>query len=82
MMREDSLPPPTRPKLVLRGIAPKRSGKKRAAILLAWASLTGGTGLVVASAGLYYHFSRGLPNIPSVEEYRPPIVTEVEDSLA
>jgi penicillin-binding protein 1A len=30
-----------------------------------------------AMAGLWIHLSRGLPSIPSLEEYRPPIVTEV-----
>jgi penicillin-binding protein 1A len=46
-------------------------------MLLAWCGLTGGTALTIVSGGLYYHFSRGLPDIPSVEDYRPPILTEV-----
>jgi len=64
-------------KLVLRGVAPERSWKKLSAAVGGWAALTGGTGLLIVSAVLYYRFSRGLPDIPSVEEYRPPIVTEV-----
>src|SRR6202158_2636711 len=64
-------------KLVLGGVGPPRGWEKRAAIIAAWAALTGGTAMVVVLAGLYYRFSRGLPDIPSVEEYSPPIITEV-----
>ncbi|HYR56016.1 MAG TPA: PBP1A family penicillin-binding protein [Myxococcaceae bacterium] len=74
---EESSAPRTGFKLVLGGVAPPRGWKKRAAIIAAWAALTGGTAMVVVFAGLYYRFSRGLPDIPSVEEYRPPIITEV-----
>src|ERR1700704_3535733 len=77
MTPEESRSPRTGFKLVLEGVAPKRGWKKRTAILVAWAALTGGTGMLVVFAGLYYRFSRGLPDIPSVEDYRPPIITEV-----
>ncbi|HXN42270.1 MAG TPA: transglycosylase domain-containing protein, partial [Myxococcaceae bacterium] len=74
---EQSSSPRTGFKLVLGGVAPPRGWKKKAAIIAAWAALTGGTAMVVVFAGLYYRFSRGLPDIPSVEEYSPPIITEV-----
>ncbi|HKD40550.1 MAG TPA: PBP1A family penicillin-binding protein [Myxococcaceae bacterium] len=77
MTPEETLPDRRRFKLVLQGVAPKRSWKKQLGILSAWASLTGATGLAIFGAALYYHFSRGLPDIPSVEDYRPPIVTEI-----
>jgi len=31
---------------------------------------------LVAAAGLWTWFSRGLPEIPSIDQYRPPIITE------
>ena len=66
-----------RTRLVLRGVAPDRSFKKQLAFLAAWSGLVLLTGGLVIGAALYYHFSKGLPDIPSVEEYWPPIVTEV-----
>jgi penicillin-binding protein 1A len=32
---------------------------------------------VVAAVGIWIHFSRGLPEIPTIEQYRPPIITEM-----
>ena len=64
-------------KLVLRGVAPKRSPKQLALAIAAWLALTGSTALLVLGTFLYVRFSRGLPDIPAVEDYRPPIVTEV-----
>jgi penicillin-binding protein 1A len=40
-------------------------------------ALTGLTGLVVAAFILYYQFSTGLPEIPKVSAYAPPVLTEV-----
>jgi penicillin-binding protein 1A len=67
--------PPSR--VVLEGVPPRRPLARRA---LRWA-LFAAIGLVnlavvVAIAG-YLHFARGLPEIPTLEEYRPPIVTEM-----
>ncbi|MFZ5470960.1 MAG: penicillin-binding protein 1A [Myxococcota bacterium] len=43
----------------------------------AWAALCGLTAAAVGVFGLYYHFSAGLPDIPRVDQYWPPIVSEV-----
>lgn len=45
--------------------------------LLGWLALTGATAGVVGVLAVYYLFSQGLPAIPKVDEYWPPIVTEV-----
>ena len=45
--------------------------------LLGWLALTGATAGVVGVVAVYYIFSNGLPAIPKVDEYWPPIVTEV-----
>ena len=65
-------------KLVLDGVPPKRPIWVRLLKFAAWATLTGATAAVVAVVGVYYHFSQGLPDIPKVDQYWPPIVTEVD----
>ncbi|WP_342375901.1 PBP1A family penicillin-binding protein [Myxococcus stipitatus] len=65
-----------RSKLVLEGVAPTRWWK----VLLklgGWLALTGGTAAMLGLVGLYYVYAEGLPAIPKVDEYWPPIVTEV-----
>jgi penicillin-binding protein 1A len=72
-------PPKTdrsRSKLVLDGVSPGRWWLVPFK-LAAWAALTGVTAAAVGVVGLYYVFSPGLPAIPKVDEYWPPIVTEV-----
>jgi penicillin-binding protein 1A len=64
-------------KLVLDGVPPKRPIWVRLLKFAAWATLTGATAAVIALAGIYYHYSQGLPDIPKVDQYWPPIVTEV-----
>ncbi|WP_375767530.1 PBP1A family penicillin-binding protein [Archangium gephyra] len=64
-------------KLVLDGVPPKRPIWVRLLKFVAWAGLTGATAAVIAVAGVYYHYSQGLPDIPKVDQYWPPIVTEV-----
>ena len=86
-MRVPQVPPPQAPsaqrarrgdfKLVLEGIAPKGSFKKRLGKLAAWSVLVGLSAVLFAGVGLYLKFSQGLPDIPKVEEYWPPIVSEV-----
>src|SRR5215207_6743697 len=66
-----------RSRLVLEGVPPPRPWKRRLAMTLAWLALTGLTAATVAVLGAYYVFSRDLPAIPEVDEYLPPIVTEV-----
>ncbi|GHG65275.1 PBP1A family penicillin-binding protein [Comamonas sp. JC664] len=66
----------SRSKLVLEGVPSKRWWK----FLLktaGWLALTGATAAVIAVTALYYVYSDGLPAIPKVDEYWPPIVTEV-----
>ncbi|XXF76747.1 PBP1A family penicillin-binding protein [Myxococcaceae bacterium GXIMD 01537] len=68
---------PTRSKLVLDGVPPKRNILVRLLKFASWLTLTGATAGVVALIGVYFHFADGLPAIPKVDEYWPPIVTEV-----
>ena len=64
-------------RLVWVGVGPRRAIKKLLLMVVAWAALVGLTAVVVISGGLYYRFSHGLPEIPRIEEYWPPIVTEI-----
>ncbi|PTL84301.1 penicillin-binding protein 1A [Vitiosangium sp. GDMCC 1.1324] len=64
-------------KLVLDGVPPKRPWWVFLLKLAAWATLTGATAAALVAVGIYYHFSQGLPDIPKVDQYWPPIVTEV-----
>src|SRR5215217_3457225 len=66
----------SRSKLVLKGVPPGRWWK----VLLklgGWLALTGATAGAVGLVAIYYVYSDGLPAIPKVDEYWPPIVTEV-----
>ncbi|MGE6760502.1 penicillin-binding protein 1A [Corallococcus interemptor] len=67
----------SRSKLVLDGVPPKRNILVRLMKLAAVLGLMGATAGVLAVVGAYYIFSDGLPAIPKVDEYWPPIVTEV-----
>ncbi|GMU09544.1 penicillin-binding protein 1A [Corallococcus caeni] len=67
----------SRSKLVLDGVPPKRNILVRLMKLVAVLGLMGATAGVLAVVGAYYIFSDGLPAIPKVDEYWPPIVTEV-----
>ncbi|WP_404369819.1 penicillin-binding protein 1A [Corallococcus coralloides] len=67
----------SRSKLVLDGVPPKRNILVRLMKLVAVLGLMGATAGVLAVVGAYYVFSDGLPAIPKVDEYWPPIVTEV-----
>ncbi|NOK33914.1 PBP1A family penicillin-binding protein [Corallococcus exercitus] len=67
----------SRSKLVLDGVPPKRNILVRLMKLAAVLGLMGATAAVLAVVGAYYIFSDGLPAIPKVDEYWPPIVTEV-----
>lgn len=64
-------------KLVLDGVPPKRNILVRLMKLVAVLGLMGATAGALAVVGAYYIFSAGLPAIPKVDEYWPPIVTEV-----
>lgn len=65
------------PRVVMDGLPPRRSLAARA---LRWALFAAIAAVNVGVAGLaggYLYFSRGLPDLPSIGEYRPPVVTEV-----
>ncbi len=68
------------PRLVLEGLPPRAPAWRR---LLRW-TLFAAIALVHAGAAVlvagWLHFSKGLPQIPTLEEYRPPIVTEMISS--
>ena len=66
-------------KLVLVDVPPRRWWKAlfKLAVFL---GLTGLTGAVLGYVGLYLKYADGLPEIPRVDEYRPPILTEVYTS--
>src|SRR5437870_3621011 len=66
-----------RSKLLLEGIPARRPLWQRALKAVGWAALVAATLVGAVGAGLYYHFSEGLPDIPRVDGYWPPIVTEV-----
>jgi penicillin-binding protein 1A len=67
-------------RVVLEGLPPRAPATRRA---LRWALFAAigvlNAGIVLAVAG-YLHFSRGLPEIPTLDRYRPPIVTEMISS--
>ncbi len=68
-------PPST--KLVLKDVPPRRSWKRALLSVAVWFALCGVTAGLVGFLGLYFVFSRNLPDIPDVARYWPPVVTEV-----
>ncbi|HLL53139.1 MAG TPA: PBP1A family penicillin-binding protein [Myxococcaceae bacterium] len=73
---DEARPDRDQSKLVLEGV-PKRRWFKTLFKLFAWTTLTGITAAGVVGAGLYYKFAQGLPEIPRVDQYWPPIISEV-----
>jgi penicillin-binding protein 1A len=68
---------PTRVRLVVDGVPPRRPFAR---LLLRWALFLGiaaANAIVVLVVVAYLFFSRGLPEIPDVAHYRPPIITEM-----
>lgn len=63
--------------LVLEGVPPPRTWKQKILALVGFLALTGATGGSLAVFLTYYAFSAGLPDIPQVGQYRPPIISEV-----
>jgi penicillin-binding protein 1A len=73
-------PPPSRLVLVETPPPPRgRWGRYLVPLskVAAFLALTGLTGLIAATFILYYQFSTGLPEIPKVSAYAPPVLTEV-----
>src|SRR5438874_1306920 len=64
-------------RLVLQGVRPRLPLLKEALLWTAYATLVAVTAGAVGFLAVYYKFSDGLPEIPKVDEYWPPIVTEV-----
>ncbi|HEY1418816.1 MAG TPA: transglycosylase domain-containing protein, partial [Myxococcaceae bacterium] len=62
-------PPPPGP--------PWKTWLRRSARVLAFVGLVGATAAIVLLLGGYYAFSEGLPEIPRVAAWAPPILTEV-----
>jgi penicillin-binding protein 1A len=70
--------PPVR--VVLDGLPPPRPLWRR---LLRWTlflAIGGVNAVLVAGVAVWVVFSRGLPDIPAIEDYRPPVVTELVSS--
>jgi penicillin-binding protein 1A len=78
--RDPNLPPneaevPAR--VVLGGLPPRRPLLRRAAKWLLFLAIAVVNVVVVAGIVSYVTFSKGLPEIPSLEDYRPPVITEL-----
>jgi penicillin-binding protein 1A len=67
----------THMKLELAHVPPPRTLGAGVVMAAGWLALTGCTALFVGLLTLYYQYSEGLPEIPKVEAYAPPVVTEV-----
>ncbi len=62
---------------MLEGLPEVQPFRQRALRWGIFAAIGVANGLVALFAGAYLWFSQGLPELPSVSEYRPPIITEV-----
>ncbi len=63
--------------LVLTGVRPPPPFVWRALHALALAAMVGLTVGASAAFGLYVHFSRNVPSIPTARDYRPPLLSEL-----
>src|SRR5512139_1870645 len=68
------------PRVVLEGLPPTAPLARRALRWAVFAALGLVNAAIVAVVGAYLHFSRGLPEMPTLDRYRPPIVTEMISS--
>src|SRR5512146_2668983 len=71
---------PRQVRIVVDGVPPPPPLRRR---LLRWAlflAIGAVNAVVVLVVVAYLYFSRGLPEIPTVEQYRPPIITEMISS--
>lgn len=69
--------PRKRTRLQLRGVPPRPRWWVTGLKVLGWLALTAATASAIAVLGIYYKYSQGLPEIPRVDQYWPPIVSEV-----
>src|SRR5215208_4841200 len=70
--------PPVR--VVVDGVPPKRPFVRRVLRWVLFLGIAAANVAVAAAIGAYLYFSRGLPDLPTPQEYRPPIITEVVSS--
>ena len=70
----DQVPPR---RLRLTGLPPEGPRWRRALRWLLYGALVAANLLLAGLVAAWLHFASGLPDLPSVEGYRPPIVTEV-----
>jgi penicillin-binding protein 1A len=71
----EGAPPPVR--VVVDGLPPRRPLGRRALRWLLFLGIAAANVAVAAGIAGYIYFSRNLPEIPTIESYRPPIITEV-----
>ncbi|HEX9287929.1 MAG TPA: PBP1A family penicillin-binding protein [Anaeromyxobacteraceae bacterium] len=80
----DPTPPaenaPRPPRVVVDGVPARRGLGRRLVASLAFLVLAAALAGAAAAALAWRHFSGGLPDIPTLAEYRPPIVTELVSS--
>ncbi len=67
--------PPSR--VVLDGLPPRRPIGRRLARWLLFLGIGLANAAVLAGIAGYAYFARGLPSVPSIADYRPPIITEM-----
>ncbi len=69
--------PPIPARVVLDGLPPKQPWKRRLARWLLFLAIGAVNAAALGFVAIYAYFSHGLPSVPSLREYRPPIVTEM-----
>ncbi len=69
-------PPAGPPRLVLTGLPPPRPRWVSALRWALFAALILANAVAGIGTAAWFHFAKGLPELPSIEGYRPPIVTE------
>ncbi|HEU4383380.1 MAG TPA: PBP1A family penicillin-binding protein [Anaeromyxobacteraceae bacterium] len=71
--------PESRPpeRVVLQGLPPRQSPGRRLARWALFAAIGLLNAGLLGGLALYAWFSRGLPSVPTLAEYRPPIITEM-----
>ncbi|HVE87413.1 MAG TPA: transglycosylase domain-containing protein [Myxococcales bacterium] len=72
-----ALEPRRNSRLKLGGVPPRPKWWVTALKVLGWLALTASTAAACAVLAIYYRYSEGLPEIPRVDQYWPPIVSEV-----
>jgi len=63
--------------MVVDGLPPRRPLGRRALRWLLFLGIAVGNVALAAGIAAYLYFARGLPELPAIDSYRPPIITEV-----